>query len=65
MSRGDHRAQLNPEVKAYGRVLDASGFDSWQDLMRGIEAGLLMLGKGRDVLAMMADVVDKRLSARL
>lgn len=24
-----------------------------------------MLGKGRDVLAMMADVVDKRLSARL
>ncbi len=34
-------------------TLDASGFDSWLELMRGIKAGLLMLGKARAV-----DVVD-------
>ena len=27
----------------------SSGLDSWQDLMRGIKAGLLMLGKTRAV----------------
>ncbi len=30
-------------------TLDASGFDSWPELMRGIQAGLLMLGKSRAV----------------
>jgi chemosensory pili system protein ChpA (sensor histidine kinase/response regulator) len=34
-------------------TLDAAGFDSWLELMRGIKAGLLMLGKGRAV-----EVVD-------
>ena len=34
-------------------TLDAAGFDSWLELMRGIKAGLLMLGKARAV-----DVVD-------
>ena len=34
-------------------TLDAAGFDSWLELMRGIKAGLLMLGKGRAV-----DVID-------
>ena len=34
-------------------TLDAAGFDNWQELMRGIKAGLLMLGKARAV-----DVVD-------
>ncbi|HEV7632324.1 MAG TPA: Hpt domain-containing protein, partial [Steroidobacteraceae bacterium] len=32
-----------------GGTLDATGFDNWQDLMRGIQAGLLMLGKSRAV----------------
>jgi chemosensory pili system protein ChpA (sensor histidine kinase/response regulator) len=32
-----------------GGTLDAAGFDNWQDLMRGIQAGLLMLGKSRAV----------------
>ena len=32
-----------------GGTLDASGFDSWQELMRGMKAGLLMLGKTRAV----------------
>ena len=32
-----------------GGTLDAAGFDSWPDLMRGIKAGLLMLGKSRAV----------------
>jgi chemosensory pili system protein ChpA (sensor histidine kinase/response regulator) len=32
-----------------GGTLDAAGFDSWPDLMRGIKAGLLMLGKTRAV----------------
>ncbi len=32
-----------------GGLLDVAGLDSWQDLMRGIEAGLLMLGKTRAV----------------
>jgi chemosensory pili system protein ChpA (sensor histidine kinase/response regulator) len=30
-------------------TLEAVGFDSWQELMRGIKAGLLMLGKTRAV----------------
>ena len=29
--------------------LDAAGFDGWPELMRGVKAGLLMLGKGRAV----------------
>ena len=32
-----------------GGTLDASGLDSWQELMRGLKAGLLMLGKARAV----------------
>jgi chemosensory pili system protein ChpA (sensor histidine kinase/response regulator) len=32
-----------------GGTLDAAGLDSWQDLMRGMKAGLLMLGKSRAV----------------
>src|SRR5512139_3113137 len=32
-----------------GGTLDAAGFDNWHDLMRGIQAGLLMLGKTRAV----------------
>ena len=32
-----------------GGVLDAAGLDSWQDLMRGLKAALLMLGKSRAV----------------
>ncbi len=32
-----------------GGTLDTAGFDNWPDLMRGIKAGLLMLGKGRAV----------------
>ena len=34
-------------------TLEAVGFDSWKELMRGIKAGLLMLGKSRAV-----DIVD-------
>jgi chemosensory pili system protein ChpA (sensor histidine kinase/response regulator) len=30
-------------------TLDAAGFDNWPELMRGINAGLLMLGKSRAV----------------
>src|SRR4029077_18182636 len=36
-------------TQSVGGTLDASGLDSWQDQMRGIEAGLLLLGKGRAV----------------
>ena len=32
-----------------GGTLDAAGLDSWQELMRGLKAGLLMLGKPRAV----------------
>src|SRR5262245_32105257 len=32
-----------------GGVLDAAGLDSWPDLMRGLKAALLMLGKSRAV----------------
>jgi chemosensory pili system protein ChpA (sensor histidine kinase/response regulator) len=32
-----------------GGTLDAAGFDNWQELMQGIQAGLLMLGKSRAV----------------
>ncbi len=32
-----------------GGTLDAAGFDAWQDLMRGIQYGLGMLGKTRAV----------------
>ena len=36
-------------AQSVGGTLDAAGLDSWQDLMRGIKAGLLMLGKSRAV----------------
>src|SRR5579862_1639083 len=36
-------------TQSVGGTLDAAGFDSWQDLMRGIKAGLLLLGKTRAV----------------
>jgi chemosensory pili system protein ChpA (sensor histidine kinase/response regulator) len=32
-----------------GGTLDAAGLDAWQELMRGLKAGLLMLGKARAV----------------
>ena len=32
-----------------GGTLDAAGLDSWQELMRGMKAGMLMLGKPRAV----------------
>jgi chemosensory pili system protein ChpA (sensor histidine kinase/response regulator) len=32
-----------------GGTLDAAGFDNWQSLMQGIQAGLLMLGRSRAV----------------
>jgi chemosensory pili system protein ChpA (sensor histidine kinase/response regulator) len=35
-------------------TLDAAGFDTWPELMRGIKAGLLMLGKTRAVEAVEA-----------
>ncbi|HYM43112.1 MAG TPA: Hpt domain-containing protein [Steroidobacteraceae bacterium] len=36
-------------TQSVGGTLDAAGLDSWQDLMRGMKAALLMLGKGRAV----------------
>jgi chemosensory pili system protein ChpA (sensor histidine kinase/response regulator) len=36
-------------VLSVGGTLDAAGLDSWQDLMRGMKAGLLLLGKARAV----------------
>ena len=42
-----------------GGLLDVAGLDSWQDLMRGIEAGLLMLGKTRAM--QMLDAVTRQL----
>jgi len=36
-------------VQSVGGTLDAGGLDSWQDLMRGMKAGLLLLGKARAV----------------
>src|SRR5207249_11871607 len=32
-------------TQSVGGTLDAAGLDSWQDLMRGIKAGLLLLGQ--------------------
>ncbi len=36
-------------AQSVGGTLDAAGFDNWQELMRGIQAGLSMLGKTRAV----------------
>jgi chemosensory pili system protein ChpA (sensor histidine kinase/response regulator) len=36
-------------AQSVGGTLDAAGLDSWQELMRGLRAGLLMLGKVRAV----------------
>ncbi|TLY92241.1 MAG: hypothetical protein E6K44_05490, partial [Gammaproteobacteria bacterium] len=36
-------------TQSVGGTLDASGLDTWQDLMRGIKAGLMLLGKPRAV----------------
>ncbi len=36
-------------TQSVGGTLDAAGLDSWQDLMRGMKAGLLLLGKSRAV----------------
>jgi chemosensory pili system protein ChpA (sensor histidine kinase/response regulator) len=36
-------------TQSVGGTLDAAGMDSWQDLMRGMKAGLLLLGKARAV----------------
>src|SRR5215469_14737572 len=35
--------------QSLGGMLDAAGLDSWQGLMQGLKAGLLMLGKSRAV----------------
>ena len=40
-------------TQSVGGTLDAAGMDSWQDLMRGMKAGLLLLGKARAV-----DIID-------
>jgi chemosensory pili system protein ChpA (sensor histidine kinase/response regulator) len=44
-------------------TLDTAGFDNWPDLMRGIQAGLLMLGKSRAVTVI--DQVTARLKSLL
>src|SRR6267378_2481049 len=36
-------------TQSVGGTLDAAGLDSWQDLMRGMQAGMLLLGKARAV----------------
>ncbi|MBV9696667.1 MAG: Hpt domain-containing protein, partial [Gammaproteobacteria bacterium] len=36
-------------AQSVGGTLDAAGMDSWPDLMRGIKAGMLLLGKARAV----------------
>ncbi|MBV8495336.1 MAG: Hpt domain-containing protein, partial [Gammaproteobacteria bacterium] len=36
-------------TQSVGGTLDAAGLDSWQELMRGMKAGLLLLGKTRAV----------------
>ncbi|MBV8854508.1 MAG: Hpt domain-containing protein, partial [Sinobacteraceae bacterium] len=36
-------------TQSVGGTLDAAGLDSWPELMRGLKAGLLMLGKARAV----------------
>ncbi|HEY2808079.1 MAG TPA: Hpt domain-containing protein [Steroidobacteraceae bacterium] len=36
-------------TQSIGGTLDAAGMDSWQELMRGMKAGLLLLGKPRAV----------------
>ncbi|MGH8180298.1 MAG: Hpt domain-containing protein, partial [Steroidobacteraceae bacterium] len=36
-------------TQSVGGTLDAAGLDSWQELMRGLKAALLLLGKGRAV----------------
>src|SRR5437660_10934213 len=36
-------------TQSVGGTLDAAGLDSWPDLMRGLKAGLLLLGKARAV----------------
>src|SRR6202030_1371727 len=36
-------------TQSVGGTLDATGLDSWQELMRGMKAGLLLLGKARAV----------------
>jgi chemosensory pili system protein ChpA (sensor histidine kinase/response regulator) len=41
-------------------TLEAVGFDSWQELVRGIKAGLLMLGKSRAVEIVDAITVQLR-----
>src|SRR5256885_15581064 len=44
------RSRIKEAVtQSVGGTLDAAGLDSWQDLMRGIKAGLLLLGKPRAV----------------
>ena len=45
-----------------GGTLDAAGLDSWQELMRGLKAGLLMLGKTRavEVIEAITDAVEAR-----
>src|SRR5690606_18121809 len=43
-----------------GGMLEPSGLDSWQELVRGIKAGLLMLGKTRAVEILEAITVQLR-----
>src|SRR5256885_592698 len=48
--RNVNLARINEAgTQRVGGTLDAAGLDSWQDLMRGMKAGLLLLGKARAV----------------
>ncbi|HEY0767946.1 MAG TPA: Hpt domain-containing protein, partial [Steroidobacteraceae bacterium] len=47
-------------TQSVGGTLDAAGLDSWQDLMRGMKAGLLLLGKARAVEVIGAITVQLR-----
>ena len=47
-------------TQSVGGTLDAAGLDSWPDLMRGLKAGLLLLGKARAVEVIEAITVQLR-----
>ena len=49
-------------TQSVGGTLDAAGIDSWQDLMRGMKAGLLLLGKARavEVIEGITDAAEAR-----
>jgi chemosensory pili system protein ChpA (sensor histidine kinase/response regulator) len=47
-------------AQSVGGTLDAAGLDSWQDLIRGLKAALLLLGKARAVEVVEAITVQLR-----